>query len=80
MLVELDKETKEYKPSFERSESKQAILKSYLWIFGGQDTIEAMREVMNDPHFANRANIKTYYNIHKIVGMWNIGYLPLSTQ
>lgn len=80
MLVELDKETKEYKPSFEKSESKQAILESNLWIIGGQHTIEAMREVMNDPHFANCADIKTYYNIHKIVVVWNIGYPPLSTQ
>ena len=66
-FVQLDKETKEYKPLSKKSESKHTMLQSDLWNIGGQYTIEAMRGVMNDPNFSNEKDIKAYCSIHEIV-------------
>lgn len=53
MPVDLDSETKVYKPLSIKLEFKQAMLESNLWIIGGKHIVEAMGKVMNDSNFAN---------------------------
>lgn len=72
LLIIANLDTMEFMPYLEKLESKPKMPSCDFWIIGGHHMIEAMRDIMTYPTYANNKNLKAYCEFHEIVIVWSL--------